>query len=163
MENKLKILLGCGIILAFLTGFLVNFAVKEVYIDKESPFLIGFSGAREQPSNWITERDIEILSDKIIIHVENAMLSRYASTGSMLPTLGENTTGVKIIPKSAEDIHIGDIITFQQGDTLIAHRVVGKGEDEQGSYFITKGDNNQETDGKVYFESVKYVTIALIY
>lgn len=81
----------------------------------------------------------------------------------MLPTLGENANGIKIIPKSPEQINIGDIISFQSGNLLVVHRVIDKGQDANGWYFVTKGDNNQETDGKVYFQDVKYVTVALIY
>ncbi len=46
---------------------------------------------------------------------------------------------------------------------LIIHRVVEIGEDEQGTYFITKGDNNFFSDGKVRFGQIKYVTIGVIY
>jgi len=44
------------------------------------------------------------------------------------------------------------------------HRVVYKGKDSIGTYFILKGDNNEEVDpGKVRFEQIKYKTIAIIY
>jgi len=149
--------------LAFITGILASYALNSVYIDKESPFLIGLAGAKAQPSDFIADDKIEVLPDKVIIHVDNAVLSRYADTGSMLPTFGENANGIKIVPKSAEDIKVGDIISFQSGDKVIVHRVVSKGADSKGVFFVTKGDNNQETDGKVYFKDVKYLTIALIY
>ena len=158
-----KLLFSLIVVLAFLTGFLSCYAFSLVYIDTESPFLVGFSGNREIPGDWINRDNIEILPDKVIIHVKNALLSKYADTGSMLPTLGESTNGIKIIPDSANQIVVGDIITYRDGDKLIVHRVVAKGEDGEGAYFVTKGDNNQETDGKVYWEDVEYVTIGLIY
>jgi len=162
MEIRIKILIACAIALAFLTGFLANFALP-FYIDKENPFLLGFSGTKEQPGNWISQDKIQILEDKVIINIKDAVISEYADTGSMLPTLGENANGIKIKPENPEQINIGDIISFQQGNLLIVHRVIDKGKDANGWYFITKGDNNQETDGKVYFSDVKYVTVALIY
>jgi signal peptidase I len=81
----------------------------------------------------------------------------------MLPTLGDNANGVKVVPKNADEIKIGDIISFQSGELTIVHRVVSKGEDNNGIFFVTRGDNNPETDGKVYFKDIKYVTIALVY
>lgn len=158
-----RILLACAFGLVFITGFLCYYVMSSVYIDVESPFLLGLASATEQPGNWISKENIEIFDDKIIIYVNNATISSYADTGSMLPTLGENSNGIKIVPENPDEISVGDIITFESGDKLIVHRVIGKGEDENGIYFITKGDNNQETDGKVYFENIKYVTIALIY
>ena len=163
MDNLKSLLMVCGIALIFLTGVLASYALGGVYVDKESPYLIGFGHTNEQPGNWVSEGNIEVLSDRVIIHVQNAEISRYAASGSMLPTLGENANGIKIVPKSAEDIHIGDIISFESQGLLIVHRVVSKGTDANGDWFVTKGDNNSQTDGKVYFKDVRYVTIALIY
>jgi len=163
MKSLKSLLIASVMILAFLTGFLSSYAINYVYIDKEKPFLIGFGNISEEPSDWIKEQDIKVYDDKIIIYVKNALLSRYADTGSMLPVLGKYTSGIKIIPNSAEQIQIGDIISFESGNKLIVHRVIDKGKDEKGVYFVTKGDNNNETDGKIYFPQVKYVTVGLIY
>jgi hypothetical protein len=43
------------------------------------------------------------------------------------------------------------------------HRVIDKGIDEKGVYFVTKGDNNSVVDGKVRFKDIEYVTIAIIW
>lgn len=163
MDRLKKLIFICIIMLAFLTGFLSNYAVNYVYIDKESPFLISFGNNSEEPGDWLNEEQIKVFEDKVIIYVKNALLSKYADTGSMLPTLGENSNGIKIVPDSPEQINIGDIVSYEQDNKLIVHRVMSKGEDEKGVYFVTKGDNNTETDGKIYFSQVKYVTIALIY
>ena len=162
-KKMAKLLIASIIILTFLTGFLSNYAIKNIYLAKESPFLISFSNIREQPNDWIKKESIEILKDKVIIHVKDARLSEYESSGSMLPILGENTTGIKIVPNSADEINIGDIVSFEKDNKLIVHRVIEKGKDKNGLFFITKGDNNDEIDGKIYFPEIKYVTIALIY
>ena len=77
-------------------------------------------------------------------------------SGSMEP---EINTGDLAIVKSvdAEDVKVGDIITFKYEGKVVTHRVVEK--NEEG--FITKGDNNNTNDteivrgedliGKVYF------------
>ena len=158
----MKTLIILGLMLAFITGFLVSYASNHVYVDSEKPFFIGLSDEK-QPSDWVKENQIQVYPDKVVINVANTRISQYADTGSMLPTFGENANGIRIVPSSAEQIKIGDIISFEKGDMLIVHRVIDKGVDEKGIYFITKGDNNPETDGKVYFENIKYVTIGVIY
>lgn len=118
------------------------------------------------PYNWISEYDIEIYNDRIVIHIENASLSRYDDSRSMIPILGEGSNGIRIVPKSEEDIHIGDIVTYEAEwiDGLVVHRVVYIGEDSLGRYFILKGDNNSESDPeRVRFDQIRYVTVALIY
>ena len=161
-----KLLLSLIVMLVFLTGFLSCYALtglsNKVYFF-EKPFTFGLINEREQPGNWIDNEKISVFPDKIVIYVRNAILSSFASTGSMLPVLGENANGIEIKPESAEQIKIGDIIAFKKDNMLIVHRVIDKGEDEQGSWFITKGDNSDEIDGKVYFTDVEYVTIGIVY
>ena len=158
-----RLLVSLELALIFLTGFLSCYAINSVYIDSEKPFYLGLVSMREHPGDWIAENQIEILPDKVIIHVENAVLSKYAPTGSMLPTLGDNSNGIRIVPETPEQINVGDIVSYEKDGYLIVHRVVAKGEDSNGVYFITRGDNNSENDDRVYFENIKYVTVALIY
>tara|TARA_Y100000310_G_C20614122_1_gene779663 strand:+ start:453 stop:974 length:522 start_codon:yes stop_codon:yes gene_type:complete len=119
------------------------------------------------PFDFIDEDQIKIYDDKIIIYIKDASLSRYAPTGSMLPLLDEGSNGIRIVPDSEQEIHIGDIITFDQRingqDYLIVHRVIDKGTDSEGVYFITKGDNTSIDDGKIRFKNIKYITIGVIW
>jgi len=115
------------------------------------------------PSNFINREDILVYEDKIIINIEDASISKYASTGSMEPLLDENSNGIRIIPLSEEDISIGDIITFEKNGDFIVHRVINIGIDEKGTYFITKGDNNSTSDGKIRFEDIRYLTIGILW
>lgn len=153
----------------FLLGFLsANFIGLYLVYGLEMPIsLNGFSLISNDndsvPFDFVDESQIEIYNDKIVIYVDNASMSRYAPTGSMKPLLDENSNGLRIVPESEEDIHIGDIITFRKGSYLIVHRVVDIGTDRQGTYFITKGDNNNINDGKVRFENIKYITIGVIW
>ena len=163
MEKLGKIMLVFLGMLIFLTGFLSSYALDYVYLDIEKPFLVGLITEKQEPGNWISEDKIEVLQDRVIIYIENARLSRYADTGSMLPVLGKNSNGLRIVPNSPEDVKIGDIVSYDKQGELIVHRVVDKGEDGRGVYFVIKGDNNPDSDGKVYFEDIRYVTIALIY
>lgn len=115
----------------------------------------------EAPNDWISLNQISMTSDKIIIRVDNASLSAYAPSGSMKPVLDQGANGIRIVPTSEDQIEVGDIITF--GNDKIVHRVIEKGEDLEGVYFITQGDNNAYPDGKVRFEDIHYVTIGILY
>ncbi len=127
-------------------------------------FLLGQNGeVLNAPFDFISEEDISIYEDKIIINIKNYTLSRYDSSESMIPVFSESTTGVGIKPNSEEDIHVGDIISFRQEDIMIVHRVVEKGVDDKGYFFITKGDNNILGDGKIRFSEIDSVLVALIY
>ena len=118
------------------------------------------------PSDWIKNINIEVYDDMIVIYIKNASISVYEDTGSMLPALDKGSNGIRIVPGSAEDIHIGDIVSYEAGwtDGLIVHRIVSTGLDSLGRYYILKGDNNIKNDPeKVRFEQIRYVTVAVIY
>jgi len=104
---------------------------------------------------------ISITGNSITINVPNASISSYAPTGSMKPVFDSGANGIRIVPNSPEQIKVGDIVTF--GKDNIVHRIVEEGKDEGGYWFITKGDNNQVSDGKIRFEDIKYVTIGVLY
>lgn len=156
---------------AFMLGILVCLAsiYSLSYVELEKPLQVGalkqISTLSEgsSPGNWIKEEQIEVYSDKIIIYIENISLSNYAKTGSMRPTLDAGHNGIRIKPNSPEEIKEGDIISFSKENDIIVHRVVQKGQDEKGFWFITKGDNNLQSDEKVYFEQIRYITIGVLY
>jgi hypothetical protein len=162
-----------GICIIFLFGFLsANILGLYLIYGFEVPLSLGsfnFSSpsSNSAPFDFIKEEQIQILEDKVIINVEGVSLSKYAATGSMLPVLNEYSNGIKIVPKSEEDIHVGDIITFEKevngNSILIVHRVIEIGTDEKGTYFITKGDNNPISDGKIRFKNIKYKTIGILW
>jgi len=160
MKTKTIILLG----VVFLWGFLSANVAGLYFNELEIPFPnFPFDNDVSAPFDFVKESQIEVYDDKIIININDASLSSYASTGSMIPVLNENSNGIRIKPTSEENIHIGDIITFREGAYLIVHRVIEKGADEKGIYFITKGDNNLVNDGKVRFEDIEYITIGVIW
>ena len=115
------------------------------------------------PHDFVNPEDIEVYPEKIVINIKNYTISKYKDSGSMIPVLGEGANGVGITPKSEKDIHIGDIITFKQGNSFIVHRVIEEGIDDYGIFFITKGDNNDFDDGKIRFSQIESVLVAIIY
>ncbi|MBR9704302.1 hypothetical protein GOV12_02740 [Candidatus Pacearchaeota archaeon] len=164
----MKVLKVLGIVIIFLLGFLGANLVSYYYVyGAEIPFSNSwnFTGYHidEAPFDNIRDSEIEVFEDKVVIYVDNASLSRYAPTGSMKPTLDEYSNGIRIVPENADDIHVGDIITYKNDNSLIVHRVIDKGLDNKGVYFIPKGDNNTISDGKIRFKDIKYITIGMIW
>jgi len=126
----------------------------------------GFSNDRQSPSDWVKENQIHVYQDKIIIDVQGAVWSRFADTNSMDPLLDKGSNGIEIMPDSAGDIKVGDIISYRSkyADGVFIHRVIDKGEDSEGVYFIVKGDNNKYADpGKIRFSQVEGVLVGIIY
>lgn len=165
--NKLKVFKAIEIALVFMLGFLSAYFINysTMLAGVENPLSFISYGSKNAPTDYLSSENIEFKEDKIIIHIPNATmsLSKYADTGSMLPVLNENTNGIKIVPKTESEINVGDIITFERDDFLIVHRVIKKGTDSHGTYFITKGDNNLFSDGKIRFKDILYKTIVLVY
>ncbi|MDD3993611.1 MAG: hypothetical protein PHX15_00225 [Candidatus Nanoarchaeia archaeon] len=151
-------------ILIFFIGFFSCATVFSFifFSNGEIPFSLNGNVALS-PSNWLNKENIMVYNDKIVIYVDNASLSSYQPTGSMRPLLDSGANGIRIKPKSVQEINNGDIISFRKNGMLIVHRVVDKGVDSEGIYFITKGDNNNYSDGKVRFEDIEYITIGILY
>ncbi len=160
MEKTKLLLISIIFLLGFLSASAINFYL--VY-GLEMPLMQTNNTENIAPSNYIDENQIQVYDDKVVINVENASLGEYASTGSMKPTLDENSNGIRIKPKSIDEISVGDIISFRKNNLLIIHRVIDKGKDENGIYFLTKGDNNNYIDGKVRFSDIEYKTIGVIW
>lgn len=73
----------------------------------------------------------------------------YVYSDSMEPTIGEND-GYVLVP--ASDVGRGDVVTFRSAehDAYVTHRVVGRTD----GGFVTKGDNNANTDQRSGYEPV---------
>lgn len=158
------------IILVFAIGWLSNDIFSAM--DNEKPnvitSMIAYQGTEEKlsPQDIVKEDQIHIYQDRIVIDVENAAWAKFTDTNSMDPLFDQGTNALQIIPKNESQINVGDIIsfttTFEEG--VIIHRVVEIGNDEQGWYAITKGDNNPSNDpGKVRFGQIRKLLIGIIY
>jgi len=78
--------------------------------------------------------------------------------------IDEGTTTIEIKPKPQE-IKVGDIIAYNVKDYkyAIVHRVIEIGNDQEGIYFITKGDNYHKPDEKVRFSQVEGIVVGVLY
>lgn len=115
------------------------------------------------PKDKVTDNQISFENGKVVIDIEDPVFSKYEDSESMLPVLGKGATGVGYKPSSADDVQVGDIVSFRRDGKVIVHRVVEIGEDDLGMYFITKGDNNNVEDGKIRFEQIDSVLVTIIY
>ncbi len=142
MKKNLIILDVLIVTFVFVLGILIS-NIFDTSLDQA----YGNSKEIQSPSDWVTDKDINVYEDKVIINIENTRYVGISNTNSMDPFIDENTNILEILPSDLNKIQIGDIISFkiETGEVYI-HRVVGKGQDENGLYFITKGDNNPNTD-----------------
>ena len=125
---------------------------------------LGSAPDRVSPSTHIPEQNIEVYNNEVIIKLDNPKWASFAATHSMDPVFDAGNHAIQIVPQSPDDIKVGDIISYQYQDKVIIHRVIEKGIDGQGWYFIVKGDNNPTPDpDKVRFEQVTRVVVAIIY
>ncbi|MBL7057072.1 hypothetical protein ISS09_02215 [Candidatus Woesearchaeota archaeon] len=147
------------------TGHVIQDAASDI-IETLNPTNYNTSPERDSPSDWIQESQIEVYSDRIIIDLQNAEWASFVNTNSMDPVLDEHANAIEMVPESAADIQVGDIVSYESeyADGTIIHRVIYKGQDENGLYFIMKGDNNQASDpGKIRFSQIRRVLVAIIY
>ena len=114
-------------------------------------------------NNSLLFSTIVVFDDMVVLRIANATLSNYANSGSMLPFLDEGANGIRVVPESVDDVNVGDIVSYVFDGIMIVHRVVEKGVDDEGVYFVMQGDNNLVSDGKVRFEDVRYVTVGILY
>lgn len=118
------------------------------------------------PYDWISEHQITVNKDKVIIDLEDAVWSKFTDTNSMDPVIDQGANAIQIIPKDISDIHVGDIVSYESryADGTIIHRVTEIGYDQDGWYCIMKGDNNNNKDpGRIRFDQIKRITVAIIY
>ena len=122
------------------------------------------SSERISPHDWISQNEIHVYNDKVVIDVTNPQWAYFTNTNSMDPVIDETSHAIEIVPESPEDIHLGDIISYKDGDDAVIHRVIGISSDEQGTYYIMKGDNNPIKDLKrVRFNDIQRIVVAIIY
>ncbi len=120
---------------------------------------------RVSPFDWISEDNIHLYKDRVVIELNNPQWAVFTDTNSMDPVIDLGTHAIEIIPESTEEIHVGDIISYNSdyAEGTIIHRVVEIGNDGEW-YSRTKGDNNPFVDpGKIRFDQIQRVLVAIIY
>ncbi len=167
--KPLGVILGLAVsVLFFGLGWAAH-SVHDYQLRAEPEQSLSLSGLfslseKPSPSDWITEEKIHVYKDRIVIDVHDARWAKFTDTNSMDPLFDETANTLKLMPGKPEDIGVGDIISYRTDNTVIIHRVVKTGYDEQGWYAITKGDNLSAQDpGRVRFGQITGVSFAIIY
>lgn len=125
----------------------------------------GLTLERDSPFDRIAEQDIEMHQDGVFIKLNEPQWAVFADTNSMDPVFDQGHHAIQIVPKTKEEVHVGDIISYRSpmGFSII-HRVTKTGYDDKGWYAIVQGDNNNTPDPeKVRFEDITRVVVAVIY
>jgi len=159
--------------MAFLLGMVASIAfvgisaVEIPAFDGSYPTMQdGVLKAKERisPFDWIKQDDINLYSDGVSFNVDNPQWAIFADTNSMDPVFDSTSHAIEIIPKTAEDIHVGDIASYSTDNGTIIHRVIETGYDSKGWYAMFKGDNNPIKDpDKVRFKDIRRIVVAIIY
>jgi len=159
------------VLLAFSGGWVVSEAFNQPNADlgvsgPERPIQALFSPPEQaSPYNWVEEDQIEVYKDRVVLNLDNPVWAKFTNTNSMDPVIDEFSHAIQIVPKFDSQIHIGDIISYKhpQVEGILIHRVISLGNDGEW-YAIVKGDNNSTADpGKVRFNQISRVLVAVIY
>ena len=151
-------LLTIGIGLIFLAGILAG-SLNGIAVANTD------NRERSSPSDWVQPEQIKVYKDHVQLDIPNVIWAEFTDTKSMDPVFDSTSHALEIVPKQASDINVGDIISYNSpySEYPIIHRITEIGNDGQW-YAIVKGDNNPSADpGKVRFENVNRVLIAIIY
>ncbi len=116
------------------------------------------------PSDWVKEEQIQVYPQYVVLDIPGTKWAGFTDTNSMDPFIDETANAIEIRPSNPDAIQVGDVISYQTIYGILIHRVIEKGVDEAGMYYIVKGDNNRFSDPfKVRFDEVQGVVIAVIY
>ena len=151
-------------IIVFIIGFISSSMLHGVGLASGAPEMSGLE--RSSPGDYLDENQINVYEDRVELDVSGVEWARFTDTHSMEPVLDKDTNALQFIPDSPEQISEGDIISYRKNGTKnrIIHRVMHKGHDDDGVYFIVKGDNNPVSDpGRVRFDQVERVLFAIVY
>lgn len=146
-----------------ITGNTVQETAISSFIE-ETPKEIVEVREKASPQDWVSESNINVYKDRVVIYVDNPEWARFTDTNSMDPVFDAGSNAIEIVPTSPDQIKEGDIVSFDYKEDSIIHRVIATGYDDKGWFMLTKGDNNQKVDPqKTRFEDVNRVVIAIIY
>lgn len=119
-------------------------------------------GGLEQlsPADHLNLTDFEWTQEKFCFYENDTRITAVIGSNSMDPVLDEYTNTIQIAPKSIDDVHVGDIVSYQTPKGPYIHRVI----EIRNNSIRAKGDNNLVPDpGLIPFENILGVVVAIIY
>lgn len=171
MNSKRIALLGLFFLIGAAAGIILSGA------NPLTEYPLNGAVERSSPADTITEDQIRVyrngvqlsLTDPdendwlITLDLQNPSWSTFTDTNSMDPVIdkGANTIRIKV---PCEELQAGDIVSYQTAQGIIIHRIVHIDTDEEGLYFVLKGDNNPASDpGKVRCGQILGKVVAILY
>ena len=121
---------------------------------------------KASPHDRVKMEDIKVYNDQVVLSISNPEWAYYVDTNSMDPVIDSDANTIQIVPKTKEEIHVGDIVAYESDfhEGIITHRVVEISSDSDGWYAVLKGDNNDRADpGRVRFSQIRRIVVAVIY
>ncbi|MBS1266990.1 MAG: hypothetical protein MAG795_00960 [Candidatus Woesearchaeota archaeon] len=169
-QHKFKLVFGLLIAL-ILVGFVSSartnsFLERGQATDTISSFFKANLTDRPSPCDRVSEKQILVYKDRIIINYKDAEWATFTDTNSMDPVIDIGANALEYVPKDPKEICEGDIVSYKSkyAKGVLIHRVVETGFDNKGWYAILKGDNSPYKDpGKVRFDQLQRVVIGIIY
>lgn len=131
----------------------INIEQNDIKVEQKSGLIV--SSYKDTCSKT---KDLIIYTEGYKTYINSLFyVTHPAGTGSMYPTIKVNTT-LLMKKYQNEDLCVGDIIEFKKdgkifklnstgnGDKTVLHRIIKQGEDSEGVYYGTRGDNNKYED-----------------
>jgi len=73
---------------------------------------LGVAPERNSPQDRIKDWQIEVYQNRVVINIDDAQWAAFADTNSMDPVLDKGANAIQIVPKSEDDIKVGDIVSY---------------------------------------------------
>jgi hypothetical protein len=146
-------------VIVFIFGFII--VTILIFASLGVQFIFFNYDHKDYPMMKVNERDIHVYDDHYCVDVGREIkYATYADTESMEPTFGYLNHGIEIVPKSINEIHVGDIISYYKDGELLVHRV----KSIDGDTIIVRGDNAPSISlDTIKFKDVNGVLISIIY
>lgn len=160
-----------AVLIAFSLGMLVSmFVSAETPVVEQAQETISiFSNPEDvpSPSDTLSDDQIHVMSDRVEIDIAGVIPVVFTDTNSMDPVIDFGTTALELTITDPNELQVGDIVSYvtpRAPGTTVVHRIVEIGEDEEGLYFIFKGDNNPTTDpDRIRADQLQRKVIGLLY
>ena len=117
-------------IVLVITGLLIIFVLGFLSLgEKHIPASFFTSPEVQSPGDWIQDKHVNVYDDKVVIAIDKPIWASFANTNSMDPLLDEKSNAIEIKPKSADQVQVGDIISYHTEYGTVIHRIIKKGID----------------------------------
>jgi len=165
--NKKKAFKYLGIILviSFSINLYLLFTIKEIIKPDEKYFT-----SNMMPCSRLSLKNLKIYEDNTAYFGERTIYVTHSiGYGSMRPYSDINITILYWKKQPTDKICVGDVISYKKScvsndNSTIHHRIIAENKDENGTYYIAKGDNNPTQDGcKVRPQDIIGIDVGVIY